>query len=231
MPLHLLVDRQFAVAVGQQHQLSAEHIGGRLRLLALDLGVLLRRKLAMALLAEIKRKEAQAAADVLGAELVLLPYRDGELPVNEEVQWHIADAIRKYRPTVLLTHWKGSLHKDHRNTHLNTMESLFFAGLKTFKREYESHYPKKIYFAENWEDMEGFVPDVYMDVSDVWDRYIEAIRCYSLFRGEVVPFPYEQWYRGTSEMRGAEAGVPRAVALMRPETMYTRRHTVPMLAE
>jgi len=75
------------------------------------------------------------------------------------------------------------------------------------------------------------VPDVYMDVSDVWDRYIEAIRCYSLFRGEVVSFPYEQWYRGASEMRGAEAGVRRAVALMRPETMYTRRHTVPMLAE
>ena len=122
--------------------------------------------------AERKVQEAHAAASILGAECVILPYRDGELPVNEEAQWHIADAIRKYRPDVLLTHWQGSLHRDHRNTYQNVMESRFFAGLKSFKREYPAHAPSQIYFAENWEDMEGFIPDVYLDVTDVFDRYI-----------------------------------------------------------
>ncbi len=179
--------------------------------------------------AEVKREEAHAAARALGAECVILPYRDGELPVSGDVQWAIADLIRQYRPTVLVTHWKGSIHRDHRNTNLNVMESLFFARLGTFKRVYPAHGPDKVYYAENWEDPFEFKPEIYLDVTDVFDRYLEAIRCYRLFRGEVVSFPYEQWYRGASEMRGAEAGVPRAVALMLAEGL--RRRSVRLLDE
>lgn len=179
--------------------------------------------------AELKREEAEESARRLGAACVILPYLDGELPISEDVQWHIADAIRKYKPTVLITHWKGSLHTDHTNTYENVLASLFFAGLKTFKREYPNHYPRQILFAENWEDVDGFVADFYLDVSDVWDRYLDAIHAYALFRGEAASFPYEQWYRGASEMRGAEVGVPRAVAMMKTETVYTRRKKVELL--
>ncbi len=179
--------------------------------------------------AAIKREEAREAAGRLGAEYVILPYRDGELPVSEEVQWHLADAIRQYRPTVLITHWRGSLHRDHINTYQNVLASRFFAGLRTFQREYPAHSPRQVLFAENWEDVDGFVPDFYLDVSDVWDRYLDAIYAYSLFRGEVAQFPYEQWYRGASELRGAEAGCPRAVALMKTESVYSRRRPVGLL--
>lgn len=181
--------------------------------------------------AAIKAQEARRAAELLGAECVILPYKDGELPVGEEVQWQIAAAIRRYRPTVVITHWKGSLHRDHINTHTNVLESLFFAGLKTFQREHPAHLPRRVYFAENWEDVDGFVADLYLDVTDVWDRYLQAIRAYALFRGEVASFPYEQWYRGVSEMRGAERGMARAVALMKTETVYSRRRAVDLLAE
>jgi LmbE family N-acetylglucosaminyl deacetylase len=167
--------------------------------------------------AKVKAREAEAAARALGAESVMLPFRDGELPVSEEAQWAVADVIRERRPDVLLTHWRGSIHRDHRNTSLNVMESLFFARLPAFKRTHPAHGPSKVYYAENWEDAEGFRPEVYLDVSDVLDRYFVAIRCYSLFRGEVATFPYEQWYRGAAEMRGAEGGFSRAVALMKGE--------------
>src|SRR3712207_43987 len=144
----------------------------------------------------IKEEEARTAADRLGADHVMMPYPDGELPVNEEAQLRLADVIREYRPTVILTHWKGSFHRDHNNTYANVLASLFFAGLRTFQRAYPEHSPKRIYFAENWEDVEGFAPNVYLDITDVFDRYIHAIHAYSLFRGEVVSFRYEQWYRG-----------------------------------
>lgn len=179
--------------------------------------------------AKVKEEEARSAARILGADCVLLPYADGELPVNEEVQWAIADTIREYRPDVILTHWNGSFHRDHNNTHSNVMASLFFAGLKAFKRDRPEHSPSRVYFAENWEDVEGFGPEVYLDVTDVWDRFLEVIRAYSLFRGEVVPFQYEQWYRGASEMRGAEAGFERAVALMQSSSYYGVRRPVEML--
>jgi LmbE family N-acetylglucosaminyl deacetylase len=166
---------------------------------------------------KVKRREAEAAARALGAECVMLPFRDGELPVSEEAQWAVADVIRERRPDVLLTHWRGSIHRDHRNTSVNVIESLFLARLPAFKRAHPSHGPAKVYFAENWEDVDGFRPDAYLDVSDVFDRYLEAIHSYSLFRGEVASFPYEQWYRGAAEMRGSEGGFARAVALMQAE--------------
>ena len=61
------------------------------------------------------------------------------------------------------------------------------------------------------------------------DRYVEAIHAYSLFRGEVVTFAYEQWYRGACEMRGAEGGFKRAVALMEPRSYWQRRSVADLL--
>ncbi len=236
------MDTQKCIMVVGAHAHDAEVMGGaavirqvdsgwRAVIVHMTLGEKGHRTLSPDEYATIKTAEAQESARRLGAECVILPYRDGELPVSEEAQWHIADAIRKYRPDVLLTNWKGSFHADHRNTHANVMSSLFFAGLKAFARDYPAHSPSKVLFAENWEDVDGFVPDLYLDVTDVWERYLHAMRAYSLFRGEVSSFPYEQWYRGASEMRGAEAGFARAVALMKPESIYSRRRPVQSLAE
>ena len=188
-------------------------------------------KLSPAEYLTIKEAEAEEAAKRLGATSVMMPYPDGELPVNEEVQMRLADVIREHRPTVILTHWKGSFHRDHNNSYTNTLASLFFAGLRTFQRQYPEHSPKRIYFAENWEDMEGFKPEIYLDTTDVFDRYIHAIHAYSLFRGEVVSFRYEQWYQGASRLRGAEAGFDRAVALMPHASYYGAWRTVGMLGE
>lgn len=173
--------------------------------------------------AEIKRSEAEKAAAILESELHLLDYRDGEIPVSEAIQWDIADAIRAYRPDVVVTHWKGSLHQDHINCHENVLASLFFAGLKTFVRDAPAHYPRAVLFGENWEDEEGFQAELYLDVTSHWKRYLEAVKSYGLVRGEAASFRYEQWYDGTSLARGAERGVDRAVALMPHRTMYSRR--------
>ena len=186
-------------------------------------------KLSPAEYKAIKDVEAENAAKVLGAKSIMMPWPDGELPVNEEVQMAIADVIREHKPTIILTHWKGSFHRDHNNTHHNVLASLFFAGLRTFEREFPPHRTEKIYFAENWEDMENFRPEIYLDTTDVFDRYIEAIHAYSLFRKEVVPFRYEQWYRGASQMRGAEAGFEQAVALMPYRTYFGMRTNTDLL--
>jgi N-acetylglucosamine malate deacetylase 1 len=225
-------DQRKCIMVIGAHAADAEIMGGAAILKHVDLGwraVLVHATLGekghQVLSAEqyaaIKRDEVRDSAALLGATAEVLPYGDGELPINEEVQWQIADLIRKHRPDVLLTHWKGSFHRDHRATHVNVMESLFLASLPAFKREYPAHGGFKVYFAENWEDWDDYRPDLYLDVTAQFDRYIQAIRAYSLFRGEVSSFPYEQWYRGASELRGAMAGCARAVALMRPES-YAR---------
>ncbi len=233
-------DGQRCIMVVGGHAADAEIMGGAAVLKHVDAGwraVLVHMTpgekghptLSSAQYLAIKEQEAKLAAERLSADYVMMPYPDGELPVNEEAQMRLADVIRQYRPTVILTHWKGSFHRDHNNTHDNVLASLFYAGLRTFEREHPPHSPSRIYFAENWEDMEGFRGEVYLDTTDVFDRYIEAIHAYSLFRGEVVSFRYEQWYRGASKMRGAEAGFDQAVALMPHQSYYGVRRPVEML--
>jgi LmbE family N-acetylglucosaminyl deacetylase len=219
-----------AELMGGAAVLAHRKMGWRAVLVHMTLGEKGSRTLSPEEYADVKREEATRAAGILGADLEILPYLDGELPVGEDVKWAIADLIRKYRPDVILTHWKGSIHTDHTNTYENVLSSLFFAGLKTFVREYPNHYPKAIWFAENWEDEEDFEPEVYLDVTDVWDTYVDAASNYTLIAGENPPFRYLQWYDGASRMRGAERNVDRAVALMPFRPFYARRQLRELLA-
>jgi len=77
-----------------------------------------------------------------------------------------------------------------------------------------------VLFPENWEDPQDFRPEVYVEVSESYDRWLEAAGKYALFRGEVVSFPYRRYYEALSFVRGAEAQCVRAVALMRSSEVW-----------
>jgi N-acetylglucosamine malate deacetylase 1 len=197
--------------------------GYRAVLVHMTLGEKGHRTMPVAEYTEQKRREAEAAARALSAEVVCMPYLDGELAVNEEIQWKIADTMRQYRPDVVITHWQGSIHRDHRNTSINVKEALYFAGLPAFKRELPAWYPRSLYFAENWEDPYGFQTEVALDVTEVFPAYLEAIKCYELVRGGISSFPYYRYYDALGTIRGAVAGYEKGVALMRPEGARTRK--------
>ncbi len=48
--------------------------------------------------AEQKVEEGHRAAAVLGAKAIFLPYKDAELPVNDEMKYALADLIRAETP-------------------------------------------------------------------------------------------------------------------------------------
>ena len=176
--------------------------------------------------AEQRREEVRAAADVFGAELYVLPWCDGELPVSDEVKFAIADVIRDCKPSVIITHHANSIHKDHSTTHLNVPDAMFYAGIAGFKSDKAPHYCPRLYFAENWEDKEGYVPDVYLEVTEgdiaLWR---EMASKHALFRGEVVAFPYVEYYEKLARVRGIEKYMPYAVTLELPDSAKTRRVT------
>ncbi len=165
--------------------------------------------------AEQRKVEARAAADVLGAGLRCLPYEDGRLTASPETELAFCDLIRELKPDVVLTHWRGSLHQDHVLTHHLVCRGVLLARLSGVKRALPPHAVPSLYFAENWEDPQGFVPEVSLDVSDVFDTWIEAASKHALFRGEVVSFPYQNYYKALAAVRGAESHCRYAVALMR----------------
>ncbi len=195
--------------------LLAKHVqlGDRAVILHLTLGEGGNPTMSPSEYAEQKRREAEEAARILGVGVVFGPYLDGELPDDEEVRRYVANVIREVRPTHVITHARASIHKDHERTHRIVTDAVLLAALPAVELEHPAHRGVRgIYFAENWEDHEGFDPYVYVDVSEAAELWRDAVRAYEFIRGGISSFPYLQYYDALQSLRGAEARVSRAVA-------------------
>jgi LmbE family N-acetylglucosaminyl deacetylase len=157
-----------------------------------------------------KLEEAAAAASLLGAKHQVLPYPDGGLFATTEVAGALAQVIDEAQPEVVVTHWRGSLHPDHVNCHFAVELALSLIG---------SEKPR-VFYADNWEDADGFRADVVVDTTEVHADWLAAARCHELFRGGVVTFDYQGYYEALATLRGRMAGVARAAAFMRPPQVF-----------
>ncbi len=158
-----------------------------------------------------KLQEAAAAAAALGAEHRVMMYPDGDLAASQEVAEALASVIEQARPHVLVTHWRGSFHRDHANCYFAVERALGLVNLP----------PPHVFYAENWEDADGFMADTLVDIGDVYRDWLEAARCHQLFRGGVVSFDYQGYYEALTATRGRMAGVERAAAFMRPPAIFS----------
>jgi len=71
------------------------------------------------------------------------------------------------------------------------------------------------------EDLDGFVPMLYMDVSEVYDAWWDALESYELFRDSPNDFPYRSFYSANSRVRGLESGCTYAKCLMVQKSTIT----------
>ena len=155
---------------------------------------------------EFRQRNVDSAAEfaaMLGGEsLVLDGIPDGELEYSKELAIKIGDIMRKYGVSTVLYHWKNSMHKDHIIANRLTTDAIFFASLPTFERPLPPAPIKNWYYAENWEDSEGFVPYAYFDVTEAFPLWKDAVRKLWLTEHST-DFKYLQYYEGLARMRGA----------------------------
>ncbi|GIP38511.1 hypothetical protein J31TS4_17910 [Paenibacillus sp. J31TS4] len=171
-----------------------------------------------------KIEEAYQSAEILGADVRFLDYKDAELPVTEAIKLEVADIIRELKPDILITHWKNSIHKDHANTHLIVQDARFYAGLKTIERPLPHHYAGQLYYSENWEDMDDFVPEVFIDIpEDAYETWVKSLSVYAFARGETYGFPYIDYYKALTVVRGAPVYFKRAQGFMVPRGGLNKR--------
>jgi LmbE family N-acetylglucosaminyl deacetylase len=173
-----------------------------------------------------QREAAQKAAALLGARFLFLPYSDGEIPINEEAKLAVCDLIRQVKPSTVVTHWKGSWHKDHRACYDIVEDAVFYAGLAALVRKQSVHAIRKLFFADNWEDATGFAPDTYLDIAAVFDRWLNACSTFPMWRGEN-GFRYNDYYASLAVARGCLSNFKQAVALMSPEEQRVQHIRTP----
>lgn len=176
---------------------------------------------------DMQRMATQKATHLLGVESIFLTYPDAEIPFNEEITLAVCDTIRQQKPDVVITHWKGSWHKDHQNCHLIVRDAVFYAALGTLVRSQPPHSVSKTYYADNWEDASNFVPDTYLNIEAVYEKWFQACDFYPMWRGQTGFFRYNDYYSALSVMRGCLSGYKRAAALMSdPEQRLSRMQSL-----
>jgi LmbE family N-acetylglucosaminyl deacetylase len=189
-------------------------LGDRIVILHLTLGEAGNPKLTPAKYAEQKRREAEAAGKALGAEVIVGPYQDALLPNDDAARLFVAGVMRRVKPTHIITHWKKSIHKDHSATSAVVRDAVLLTELEAVKTDLPPYLGVRgLYYADNWEDAEGFQPYIYVDVSDAFDQWKQAIREYEMVRGGVSPFAYFDYYTSHLQSMGALAGRKCAAAL------------------
>ena len=187
--------------------------GDRIVILHLTLGEGGNPKMSPADYGAQKKREALAVDAVLGAETLFAPYRDGELPDDSEARRYVADVIRQVQPSLVITHWRESLHRDHAATNRIVRDAILLASLEGVKTDHPVwRGVRGVWYAENWEDAPEFAPYIYIDVSDVMTRWREAVAQYEFVRGGISSFPYLDYYTALATVRGAQARKHQAEA-------------------
>ncbi|HEY0776959.1 MAG TPA: bacillithiol biosynthesis deacetylase BshB1 [Gemmatirosa sp.] len=143
--------------------------------------------------AELREEEAARAAAVLGVatrENLGLP--DAGITNTAETRAALVQVLRRIRPGVVIGPAPRGRHPDHRLASELVRDACFLAGIMRFAPGLPAHRPRKLLYAVAYRE-DGDRPTFVVDVSDVFERKLEAIRCYgSQFdgltqAGEVMP--------------------------------------------
>ncbi len=133
---------------------------------------------------ELRAREADAAAEVLGAALrrnAGLP--DAGLSSSSEALPTVVAFLRELRPRVVVTHWKEGRHPDHVATARLVREAAFLAGLRKYDAPGKPHRPFKVVHGIAFRE-DNPPPTFVLDISAQMDRKLQAIACYaSQFEG------------------------------------------------
>jgi bacillithiol biosynthesis deacetylase BshB1 len=131
--------------------------------------------------ADLRDQEAAAAGKILGLSArENMRFADGFFQNNREHQLKLIAAIRRYQPEIVLTNAIHDRHSDHGRGSTLVSESCFLSGLikiETFdgEKKQDAWRPRAVYhFIQD----QFIVPDLIVDVSDVWDQKVESIRAY-----------------------------------------------------
>lgn len=121
--------------------------------------------------ADSRRKEAARAAELLGVERHLLEFPDGRFDEGEPHRLALMASLRALRPTVVILPPATDRHPDHGRAHRLAKDACFYAGLKNYPCEGAPHRPRAV----AWVGGENpGIPDLVVDVSEVWDRRMAA---------------------------------------------------------
>ena len=151
--------------------------------------------------AETRSEEAAKSAQLLKVDVrENLKMADGFFKNDQESQLKIIKVLRKYQPEIIFVNAPDDRHPDHGRAAQLVQDSAFLSGLRKIetsdKGENQEVWRPKYVF--NYIQDKYFEPDFLIDISDVINIKIEAIKAFST-----------QFYTGKSEGKKSEGNEPQ----------------------
>jgi N-acetylglucosamine malate deacetylase 1 len=130
---------------------------------------------------EIRKTEAAEAAKILGVEVrENLEMADGFFQNDEAHQRKVITAIRTFQPEIILCNAPEDRHPDHGRSSKMVADAAFLSGLMkiqtVFNGSVQQAWRPKYIFRYIQDRM--LQPDFVIDITDVFEQKIEAIRAY-----------------------------------------------------
>lgn len=175
-------------------------------------------------IAAIRRKEAEAAAAVIGADYHCLDYPDLEIPLDMEARTKLVEIIRRCWPDLILTHAPNDYMLDHRSAGALAEIASFDATIPNLETEspaYNRIVP--VYHMDTVAGI-GFEPTEYVDVTAHFETKARMLACHEsqvawLRRHDAVQV--DELMEVVTRFRGVQAGVRYAEGF-RPAQMWGR---------
>jgi N-acetylglucosamine malate deacetylase 1 len=130
-------------------------------------------------LTEIRRNEAQSAADLIGADYIPLLIPDCEVYVNHETVMRVVEVIRQARPDVVITHSPTDYMPDHVATSQLAFAASFHATVPHYRTESEAHDGiPPVYYMDTLVGLD-FEPTEYVDITDTFETKKRLMQCHN----------------------------------------------------
>jgi LmbE family N-acetylglucosaminyl deacetylase len=150
--------------------------------------------------AAVRTKECEAACKIIGAKPVFAGQVDGCTELNRTRVRQLQDLLSAEDPEIMFAHWPIDTHVDH-----------VVASACAFRASMALQRPPRCYFYEvNTGDQSlGFSPNLYVDITSVKEKKIEALSAHVSQDGEAL---WKYHHQAIADFRGQEAGVGAAEA-------------------
>lgn len=131
-------------------------------------------------LAAIRRKEAEAAAAVIGAEYMGPLFEDLGIYPNREAREQVADLVRAAKPDFIITHPPVDYAPDH----TITSEVVFAASFLATQPSYisatgvEVHPPAVPIFYMEAANGHEFLPTIWVDITETFELKKRMLECH-----------------------------------------------------
>ena len=184
-------------------------------------------------ISQIRRREAEASASVIGAELIWMDFSDEFLFDNEATRRAFIEMIRKAEPNLIITCPSDDLyHPDHNTTGKIVNDVALMGTIPNIKTESPPCAATPyLYYADTLAGV-NFLPDEYVDISDVFEIKKQMLSMHksqeSWLKDQYDITPLE-FMEITARFRGIQAGCKYAEAFrkVRAWPRITSMHFLP----